>query len=193
MPRSRTILNRLTLAVLGAVLLAAAARLSAGGAAWAPDLPGRWSIPGPHTPLVPADRLTTLREQGWWTPTVMTVSIVATLLLAHVCVRHLRSGFRRLVPLPAPRSGLRARALEDALVRGATSVDGVEGCRAHTRVRRQRLDVVLRVRLREDTSPHTVLPALTGLAHDTEGVLSPYRLRMHIRFTSRSHRRPHVR
>ncbi|MER5949456.1 hypothetical protein ABT127_25725 [Streptomyces sp. NPDC001904] len=193
MPRSRTILNRLVLAVLGAVLLAAAVRLSAGGATWAPDLPGRWHLPGPHTPVVPAGRLATLREQGWWTPTLMAVSIVATLLLACVSLRQLGSGFRRLVPLPAPHSGLRTRALEDALVRGATAVDGVAGCRARIRVRRQRLDVVLRVRLREDTSPHTVLPALTGLAHDTETVLSPYRFRTHIRFTSRSHRRPHVR
>ncbi|MEU6840432.1 hypothetical protein ABZ930_00990 [Streptomyces sp. NPDC046716] len=193
MSRSRTVLNRLTLAVLGAVLLAAALWLSAGGTSWAPDLPGRWPAPNPHTPIVPAERLASLRERGWWTPAVMTVSIVATLLLAYGSVRMLRSGFRRTVPLPAPHSALRTGALEDTLTRRATAVDGVAHCRARTRVRRKRLDVVLRVRLREDTSPHTVLPALTGLAHDTETVLSPYRLRLHIRLTSRSHRRPHVR
>ncbi|MFD8565721.1 hypothetical protein [Streptomyces sp. NPDC059639] len=193
MPRSRTILNRLTLALAGAVLLTAAAWLSAGSAPWAPGLPGRWPAPGPHTSIVAADRLTSLREQGWWTPSVMAVSIVATLLLAYMSVRQLRSGFRRLLPLTAPHSALRTRALEDSLTRRATAVDGVADCRARARVRKQRLDVVLRVRLRADTSPHTVLPALTGLASDTETVLSPYGFRMHIRFTSRSHRRPHVR
>ncbi|WP_353940335.1 hypothetical protein ABII15_01195 [Streptomyces sp. HUAS MG91] len=193
MPRSRTILNRLALAVLGAVLLAAALWLSAGRTSWAPELPDRWPLPDPHTSIVPAGRLGSLRESGWWTPTVMTVSIVATLLLAYGTVRQLRGGFRRLVPLPAPHGVLRTRALEDALARRATAVDGVAHCRARTRVRRRRLDVVLRVRLREDTSPHTVLPALTGLARETETVLSPYRLRLHIRLTSRSHRRPHVR
>ncbi|MFJ4715969.1 hypothetical protein [Streptomyces sp. NPDC088785] len=193
MLRSRTALNRITLAAVGAALLAAAFWLVAGETSWVRDLPERWPLPGPHSSLVAADLLPDLREHGWWAPAVMAGSIVATLVLACVSVRQLRSGFHRLVPLPAPHSALRTRALEDSLAGRAAAVDGVAHCRARTRVRRQRLEVVLRVRLGEDTPPHAVLPALTGLARNTEAVLSPYRLRMHIRFSSRSHRRPHVR
>ncbi|MFI5659955.1 hypothetical protein [Streptomyces sp. NPDC051684] len=195
MPRSRTILNRVALALCGLVAVAAGGRLCLGRSSWRSAVPERWSALGPHTPLVAPERLASLRGQEWWVPTVMAASTVAAVLLAWWGVRQLRTGKRRLMTLPASRSQLRTRALEDTLATLVESVDGVTHCRPRVRVaaRARQLDAVLRVRLHHDTTPSTVLPHLTRIASDTGDALAPYRFRMHIRFSARSHRRPHVR
>ncbi|MET8468871.1 hypothetical protein ABZY90_01275 [Streptomyces sp. NPDC006422] len=184
MPRSRTLLNRLALGVCGLTALAAGAWLSLRTTPW----------PAP-TPLVSPDDVSWLRGHGWWVPSVATASTAATLLLAWWLVRQLRSGHRRRVPLPTSRSHLRTRALEDTIAQHVEDLDGVDRCRPRIRVgtRTGRLDATLRVRLRPDTPPSAVLPTLHRLTSDTEAALAPYRFRMHIHFTARPHRRPHVR
>lgn len=193
MRRGRTVLNRTTLGLTGLLLLVAGAWLSLTQASWAPRLPGWWPTPGPHTSLVDAGHLATAREQGWWIPVVTAAAVVAALLFALWTVRQLSSGTSRHVPLPVPRSVLRTRALESAMTGHAVAVNGVRHCRTRVRVRPGHLDVALRVRLRDDMAPAAVLPALAQLAADTEAALTPYRFQMHIRFTTRPHRRPHVR
>ncbi|MHC5257850.1 hypothetical protein ACYSUO_08195 [Streptomyces sp. UC4497] len=195
MPRSRTLLNRIALALCGLVAVAAGAWLSLGHTSWQSAGPERWSALGADTPLVPAERLASMRGQEWWTPTVMAASVVAAVLLAWWAARQLRTGRRRLVALPTSRSHLRTRALEDTLAGLVEDVDGVAHCRPRVRggSRTGRLDAVLHVRLHQDTTPSTVLPPLTRIASDTGDALAPYRFRMHIRFSARSHRRPHVR
>ncbi|MFZ3599181.1 hypothetical protein [Streptomyces sp. BH104] len=195
MPRSRTLLNRIALALGGLVAAAAGGWLCLGRTSWWSAVPERWSALGPHTPLVAPERLASLRGQEWWTPTVMAASAVAAVLLAWWGVRQLRTGRRRLLSLPTSRSHLRTRALEDTLAALVEDVDGVAHCRPRVRAgtRAGRLDAVVRVRLHQDTTPSTVLPPLTRIANDTGDTLAPYRFRMHIRFSARSHRRPHVR
>ncbi|MEB8337564.1 hypothetical protein [Streptomyces endophyticus] len=195
MPRSRTLLNRIALALCGLVAVAVGGWLCSGRTSWRSTVPERWSALGAHTPLVPAERLASLRGQEWWTPTVMAAAAAATVLLAWWGARQLRTGSRRLVALPTSRSHLRTRALEDTLAALVEDVDGVAHCRSRVRggTRTDRLDAVLRVRLHHDTTPSTVLPPLTRIASDTGDALDPYRFHMHIRFSARSHRRPHVR
>lgn len=195
MPRSRTLLNRVALALGGLLAVATGGWLSLGHTSWLSAVPERWSALGADTPLVPAERLASMRGQEWWTPTVMAASVLATVLLAWWGVRQLRTGRRRLVVLPTSRSHLRTRALEDTLAGLVEDVDGVAHCRPRVRggSRSGRLDAVLHVRLHQDTTPSTVLPPLTRIASDTGDALAPYRFRMHIRFSARSHRRPHVR
>ncbi|MEV1022871.1 hypothetical protein [Streptomyces sp. NPDC050264] len=187
MPRGRTILNRSTLALTGLVSLVAGAWLSLSRAPGAPHLPG------PHTALVNPEQLAALRDQAWWTPTVTTVSVAATLLLAFCCARQLRGGSRRHVPLPVPGSVLRTRALQDALTSHAVAHGDIDHCRTRVRVRPDQLDVALRVQLRQDSTPAAVLPALAALARDTEATVAPYSLRMHVRFTTSPRGRTHVR
>ena len=184
MPRSRTILNRFALAVCGLAALAAGGRLALRTTPWAAP-----------TPLVSPDDVARLRGHGWWVPSVAAVSIAATLLLAWWLVRQLRGGHRRRVPLPTSRSRLRTRALEDTIAQRVEDLDGFDRCRPRIRVgtRAGRLDATLRVRLRPDTPPSAVLPTLHELTSDTEAALAPYGFRMHIHFTARPHRRPHVR
>ncbi|MGY0490254.1 hypothetical protein [Streptomyces sp. WG-D5] len=195
MPRSRTFLNRIALAACGVLAVAVAGWLCLGRASWRPAALDAWSGLGARTPLVPSDRLASLRAQEWWTPTVMAVSLAATVLLAWWAARQLRTGSHRTVALPASRSRLRTRALEDTLTGLVEDIDGVADCRPRVRggSRTGRLDAVVRVRLHQDTTPSTVLPPLTRIASDTGDALAPYRFRMHIRFTARAHRRPHVR
>ncbi|MER5438484.1 hypothetical protein [Streptomyces sp. NPDC002790] len=196
MPRSRTLLNRVTLAVCGLAAVAVGGLLCLGHTSWRSAVPDRWSaLSSPHTPLVPAERLASMRGQEWWTPTVMATSIIAAVLLTWWGARQLRTGRRRLVALPVSRSHLHTRALEDTLAGLVEDVDGVAHCRPRVRggTRSGRLDAVLRVSLHQDTTPSTVLPPLTRIASDTGDALAPYRFRMHIRFSARSHRRPHVR
>ncbi|MFF3492155.1 hypothetical protein ACFYWS_12475 [Streptomyces sp. NPDC002795] len=182
MPRSRTLVNRIALALFGLVAVAGGGRLGSGHTSWRSTVPEQWSAPS-------------LRGQEWWTPTVMAVSVAVAVLLAWWGARQLRSGGRRLLALPTSRSHLRTRALEDTLSALVEDVDGVAHCRSRVRggARTDRLDAVLRVRLHHDTTPSTVLPPLTRIASDTGDALAPYRFRMRIRFSAPSHRRPHVR
>ncbi|RII11779.1 hypothetical protein DSC45_28105 [Streptomyces sp. YIM 130001] len=193
MTRGRTVLNRLTLGATGLVLLTAGGWLALARTTWVPGLPGARTPGGEYGTFVDPAQLAAVRDRTWWTPVVVTVSVLATVLLAVWCARQLGSGFRRRIELAAPGADLRTRALESAMTEHAEDLDGVSHCRARVRVRRARLDVILRVRLRPDTGPATVLPGLTALASTTEASLAPHRVRTRVRFATRSHRRPHVR
>ncbi|MFD5625406.1 hypothetical protein [Streptomyces sp. NPDC127072] len=191
--RLRTGLNRAVLASAGLVLLLGGAWLAVAPASWAPRLPGRWPDPGTYTTLLDTERLTALRTHGWWTPTVMAASIAATVLFALWCAGQLRGGSRPLVPLPAPGSALRTRALEDVLTQHAAAIGGVARCRTRVLARRRHLHVRMHVWLHPSATPAAVLPALTALAAQTETAITPYRVRTEVRLAARSHRMPHVR
>ncbi|MCX4238517.1 hypothetical protein [Streptomyces ortus] len=193
MRRSRTVLDRTALAVVGLVFLLGGSWLALTGAPWATRLPSWWPEPGARAVLVDAAGLADLRSTGWWTPVVMAASITATALLALWCVRLLRAGARPSIPLPAPGGTLRTRALEDVMTRHAVGIGGVTRCRTRVLVQRERLQVRLHVRLQPDVTPAAVLPALAELAGRTESSLTPYSVRTQVRFSTRSHRRPHVR
>ena len=186
MPRLRTVLNRTVLALVGLLLLALAG-LVLFRAPWAPHLPAPWPRPGPHAVLLNTDRLPGLRAHGWWTPTVLAGSIAATTGFALWCARQLRSGARPVVPLSAPDSVLRTRALEDAVTHQAVAIAGVAGCRTRLLGRPDHLRVRMRVWLRPGTTPADVLPALTVLADRTESALAPHTVRTQVRLSARSH------
>ncbi|MFS8198287.1 hypothetical protein ACLVWQ_06325 [Streptomyces sp. CWNU-52B] len=193
MQRSRTVLNRTALAVVGLVLLLGGAWLAVTQASWSTNLPAWWPDPGPHSVLVDRDGLAELRTTDWWTPSVVAGSIVATVLFALWCVSQLRSGVRSSVPLPAPGSGLHTHALEDVVTQHAVAIGGITRCRTRVLSRRKQLHVRLRVWLHPDVTPAAVLPALAELATQTETSLTPYDVRTRVHFSTRSHRRPHVR
>ncbi|WP_372351067.1 hypothetical protein [Streptomyces sp. KL116D] len=195
MPRSRTVLNRITLGLCGLGATAAGAWLALGRTAWRTAVPERWSALLPHTPLVSSAPLASMRGQGWWTPTVMASAAVSALLLAVWGARQLRDQRLRRMPLPPSQGLLRTRAMEDALAGLVTDLDGVAQCRTRVRgkPRTGHLEAVLRVRLRPDSTPCAVLPSLVEIASDTAEAMAPYGFQLHVRFTARPHRRPHVR
>ncbi|MFJ8935000.1 hypothetical protein ACIRL0_04685 [Streptomyces sp. NPDC102365] len=193
MRRSRTVLDRTALALVGLVFLLGGTWLALTGASWATHLPSWWPEPGARAVLVDAAGLADLRSTGWWTPVVMAASITATAFLALWCVRLLRAGSHPSIPLPAPGGTLRTRALEDVMTRHAVGIGGVTRCRTRVLAYRKRLQVRLHVRLQPDVAPAAVLPALAELVGRTESSLTPYSVRTHVRFSTRSHRRPHVR
>ncbi|MFJ9174001.1 hypothetical protein [Streptomyces sp. NPDC102360] len=184
MARSRTIVNRLALALAGTALIAVATTVLL--------LRTRWASHSPDA-LVTPTHLTALREKAWWTPTAMTASIAATALFATWCVRQIGDGRRRSTPLPVPRSALRTRALEDAVAVRAGTTEGIDRCSARVRARRGRLDVLLRVRLRADTAPAAVLPALTAVASDTRATARPHECTVRVHFGIPGHRASRLR
>jgi hypothetical protein len=193
MQRSRTLLNRTVLALVGLLLLLGGMDVAVTSTAWASRVPAWWPQLAPHAAFLDSGDLAALRTHGWWTPTVMAASIVATVLFALWCARQLRGGSRPLVPLSTPGSALRTRALEDALTLQTVAIDGVGACRTRVLTRNTHLDVRMRVWLRPDVTPTTVMPALTALAARTESTMPPYTLRTHVRFTARTHGSPRVR
>ncbi|WP_221356411.1 hypothetical protein [Streptomyces beigongshangae] len=202
MERSCTALNRTALAAVGLVLLLGGAWPAVTRAPWAASLlPSWWPDPGAHTALVDRRGLADLRTTDWWTPSAVAGSLAATVLLAVWCFGQLRGGARSGVPLPAPGSTLRTRALEHAVTRDAVAIGGVTRCRTrvtHVRARRKQLHVHLRVWLRPDAAPAAVLPALAELAARTGTALAPYDVHTRVRlsahaFSARAHRKRHVR
>ncbi|MFE2423293.1 hypothetical protein [Streptomyces hokutonensis] len=192
MPRLRTVLNRAVLALAGLFLLAIAS-VALTLVPWAPHLPAPWPRPGAHAVLLNADALPRLRTQGWWTPTLLMGSIVATVVFALWCSRQLRSGARPTVPLSAPDSALRSGALEDAITHQAVAIAGVAGCRTRLLVHRRHLHVRMHVWLGPDVTPAGVLPALTTLVDRAEGALTSYIVHTHVRLSTRSHHVRHIR
>lgn len=193
MPPLRSALNRSVLALTGVACLLGALWATAPRTGLASWLPAGWPAPGRNTVFLDRHRLADLRLEGWWTPTVMLASIAATVLLALWSARQLHGGFRPLVPLAAPGSSLRTRALEDAVNQRAVSIDGVARCRTRVLGRRRHLRVRMRVWLRPDVTPGAVLPALTALGAQTERAVTPYDVRTQVRFSTVPHRRTHVR
>ena len=193
MERSRAVLNRTALAVVGLAFLLGGAWPAVTRASWATGLPSWWPDPGAYTALVDRQALADLRVTDWWTPSVVAGSLAATALLLLWCVGQFRGGARASVPLPASGTRLRTRALEEAVTRDAVAIDGVTRCRTRVLTRRGRLHVRLRVMLGPDVAPAAVLPALAELATQSETALTPYHVRMRVRLTARSHRTAHVR
>ncbi|MEU2728749.1 hypothetical protein ABZ650_13635 [Streptomyces griseoviridis] len=189
----RSVLNRAVLALTGVACLLVGLWATAPRTPLAGRLPSWWPVPGPHTVFLDRHRLADLRLEGWWTPTVMVGAIAATVLFALWSVRQSHGGFRPLLPLAAPGSTLRTRALEDAVTQRAVTVDGVARCRTRVLGGRRKLRIRMRVWLRPDVTPAAVLPALAALGAQTEQAVTPYDVRTHVRFSSVPHRRTHVR
>ncbi|OIK26402.1 hypothetical protein [Streptomyces malaysiense] len=199
MRQSRTAVNRFALGCTGLVLLLAGGWLATGGVhpedrppAWWPSW---WPEPAAgHRVLLDADRLSRLRGEGWWTPSVTAAAITLSLLFACWFLAQFRSGAARQLPLAAPGGTVRAQALAEALAGRASAVPGVARGRARVLPRsRRRLEVRLRVWLRPDTSPQAVLPALCAVAAEAEAAAAPYSAHTRLRISAGSHRVPHVR
>ncbi|MFF3014738.1 hypothetical protein [Streptomyces sp. NPDC057939] len=189
-----TTANRVLLATAGLVLLVGGlwcATAQASIAGWLPA--GVPTAPPDATPL-DREALADLRSHGWWTPTVITVGVLASVLLAHRLLSRLRfRRRRRTLPLAAAGGSLRTRALEEALTERALAIDGIGRCRTRVHHRRKRLRLDLRLWLDPDTTPDTVIGALTALAAEAEAATAPYDIDTRLRMSHLTHRIPHVR
>ncbi|MEU0133024.1 hypothetical protein ABZ172_03130 [Streptomyces sp. NPDC006296] len=175
MGSSRQVSNRITLGVLGLLLLSGGALLGATQSSVADRLPAGWLGALPGTVLVDHDRLSDLRGSSWWTPTVIAAGVVLTLVCARWCVSRCGRGVRwHRVRLPLPGGFLHLRALGDALTRRTGSLEGVERCRVRIRAKGDRLHVRTHVWIHPDTSPAAVLPALSAVLDEARGSLLPH-------------------
>ncbi|MFF8265253.1 alkaline shock response membrane anchor protein AmaP [Streptomyces virginiae] len=147
--------NRILLAVAGAVLLAAGVVL----------LTAVRPLGGRAAPLLSAaDRRRYLHAEGWWWWALIAALVVCVLLALWWLLSQLKSARLRTVAVDTGDGGfavLRGRALADAVAAEAGALDGVAGCRVVLRGRRG--SPALRVAL--ELEPHAV-PAdmLAGLA-----------------------------
>ncbi|WP_105971102.1 hypothetical protein [Streptomyces geranii] len=198
MRQSRTAVNRFALGAVGLALLLAGSWLVAADRAVADRLPSWWPSAetgaGTGSVLLDRDRLAQLRGTGWWTPTIMAVTIALTVLLTCWALAQLHSGPARRLALPTAGATVRPQALAEALTARTAALPGVARCRVGVRPRsRQRLDIGLRVWLRPDTPPEEVLPALCAVVAEAEEAAAPYTAHTRLRLGARPHRRPRVR
>jgi hypothetical protein len=183
----RATVNRVLLALTGAVLLAGGGRLALTAAPVERHLPGWWPRPGDGTMLLDPATLTGLRGHGWWTPVVVAGTASALLLCLAWFLAQPRPGGHRRLPLAGPPLTLRSRALADAVARRAEAVPGV--ARAHVRLcagpKRSRARV--HVALEPGAAPGPVLRLLTrGALDEARDSLAPHTLETHVRVGLRS-------
>ncbi|MBV2352912.1 hypothetical protein KUM39_00820 [Streptomyces sp. J2-1] len=189
----RTAVNRAVLALTGFALLVGGVVLFTTAPGLAVRRPTWWPSPSLYHPLFDREVLSDLRAREWWTPVVIAVGAVVSLLLARWFVAQVYVRSRSRLRLAAPGSALRTQALEAALASRAAGVDGVARTRARIHPRRRRLLLRLHVWLDADTPPGHVLDALTAITAEAQRSAAPYVLDTHVRFSHRTHRMPHVR
>ncbi|MFJ4187579.1 alkaline shock response membrane anchor protein AmaP [Kitasatospora sp. NPDC089509] len=132
---SRTVVNRVLLGLVGAVLLGVGVLVLAGGLDLYQRLgvhpPGWWPLTSPDQPVVGAHSRRRWAGSSWWWPTVLGGLSVLVLGTAWWLVAQLRRTGLPGIAVPTPGvPGLRlrvgARALEEALEQGTAVLPEVE-------------------------------------------------------------------
>ncbi|MFF5487873.1 alkaline shock response membrane anchor protein AmaP [Streptomyces virginiae] len=148
--------NRILLAVAGAVLLAAGTVV----------LTGVWPLHGRRAPLLSeATRDRYWHADGWWWWVVLAALAVGVLLALWWLLSQLR---RPRLPALVVDTGdgayavLRGRALEEAVAAEAGALDGVAGCRVALRGRRGSPALRVALELEPHAVPADALAAVAG-------------------------------
>ncbi|MFJ7586362.1 alkaline shock response membrane anchor protein AmaP [Streptomyces sp. NPDC097617] len=148
--------NRILLAVAGAVLLAAGTVV----------LTGAWPLHGRHAPLL--SELTRSRywhADGWWWWAVIAGLVVGVLLALWWLLSQLRRSRLGAVFVDTGDGAfalLRGRALEAAVAAEAGALDGVAGCRVALRGRRGSPALRVALELEPHAVPADALAAVAG-------------------------------
>ncbi|MFB6616750.1 alkaline shock response membrane anchor protein AmaP [Streptomyces sp. NPDC056367] len=147
--------NRILLAVAGAVLLAVGVVL----------LTGSWPLHGRHAPLLAAaDRARYGQAGGWWWA-VLAGLAVCVLLALWWLLSQLRRARLAAVEVDTGDGAfavLRGRALEEAVAAEVGALDGVARCKASLRGRRGSPALRLAMELEPHAVPADALSALAG-------------------------------
>ncbi|MER7823504.1 alkaline shock response membrane anchor protein AmaP [Streptomyces sp. NPDC096097] len=148
--------NRILLAVVGTILLAAGIVV----------LSGVWPLHGRHAPLLgEATRDRYWHADGWWWWAVIAALAVTVLLALWWLLSQLR---RPRLPAVVVDTGdgayavLRGRALEEAVAAEAGALDGVAGCRVALRGRRGSPALRVALELEPHAVPADALAAVAG-------------------------------
>ncbi|MET9573010.1 alkaline shock response membrane anchor protein AmaP [Streptomyces virginiae] len=174
--------NRILLAVAGAVLLAAGVVL----------LTAVRPLGGRAAPLLSAaDRRRYLHAEGWWWALIAAL-VVCVLLALWWLLSQLKSARLRTVAVDTGDGGfavLRGRALADAVAAEAGALDGVAGCRVVLRGRRGSPALRVALELESHAVPADTLAGLAGpvLTHARTSARLPD-LPAEARFKVASHR-----
>ncbi|MER6216159.1 alkaline shock response membrane anchor protein AmaP [Streptomyces sp. NPDC001674] len=166
--KGKTAVNRVLLAVTGAVLFGAGLLMSAGGLdlyrRWKLRPPDDWPLRSPATvPLSDAAR-TRWTDESWWWPVVIAVLAVVVLLALWWLLAQLRRTHPGPVPVGGPKGTegveLREQALSDALAADVRRQPGVQQARVRMTGRADRPTALIDLTLTPDSEPGPVLRAL---------------------------------
>ena len=106
---TRTVMNRVLLALVGLVLLGGGGLLLIGGLnlnqRWHLGLPAHWSVTQPHHAVLTAAQRAQWRDHSWWWPTVFAGLAVLTLLSLWWLIGQLYAGHGRGSAGTRPRPG----------------------------------------------------------------------------------------
>lgn len=148
--------NRILLAVAGAVLLAAGAVL----------LTGAWPLHGRHAPLLTEEaRRRYWHADGWWWWALLAGLALCVLLALWWLLSQLRRARLDSVEVDTGDGAfavLRGRALEEAVAAEVGGLDGVAHCRASLRGRRGSPALRVAMELEPHGVPADALAALAG-------------------------------
>ncbi|MFD9164116.1 alkaline shock response membrane anchor protein AmaP [Streptomyces sp. NPDC059558] len=148
--------NRILLAVTGAVLLAVGIVV----------LTGAWPLHGRHAPLLSEEtRSRYWHADGWWWWAVAAGLAVGVLLALWWLLSQLRRSRLGAVVVDSGDGAfalLRGRALEEAVAAEAGAVDGVAGCRVALRGRRGSPALRVALQLEPHAVPADALAAVAG-------------------------------
>ncbi|MFD8892106.1 alkaline shock response membrane anchor protein AmaP [Streptomyces sp. NPDC059566] len=148
--------NRILLAVAGAVLLAVGIVV----------LTGVWPLHGRHAPLLSEEtRSRYWHADGWWWWAVAAGLAVVVLLALWWLLSQLRRSRLGAVVVDSGDGAfalLRGRALEEAVAAEAGAVDGVAGCRVALRGRRGSPALRVALQLEPHAVPADALAAVAG-------------------------------
>ncbi|GAA1186880.1 alkaline shock response membrane anchor protein AmaP [Streptomyces hebeiensis] len=151
------VVNRVLLALIGLALICAGGIVLARGLDW--PVPSWWPYHGPGDVLLSrANRLRWRSEDWWWPAVIAALAVLMVLALWWLLAQPRRARVPDVLVDTRDGEGalVRGRALEDALVDDAETLDGV--ARARARLTGRRTDPVARVRLLLE--PHAV-PTVT--------------------------------
>lgn len=186
MDRTRSVVNRAVLALLGLALMAGGGWLASAAPSVRHRLPRWWHPPIAHTVLVgPAD-LARMRAHGWWTPVVVAVAAVALITALIGLAGQVRRGRARELPLSGGAVRVRTRALAQAIA-GHADIPGVARARVRLSVRRNRIDAEVLMRLSPGADPGTVTRELAReVLPWARAAVAPRPIRVDVRLAMRT-------